>query len=78
VLWLGGELSDQFSGLIQAMAAAFGFCAVKNGGGQHITIAQIRKSLESGLRSCSKVSPDLHFLLLVLTAIFANFSIVLI
>tara|TARA_R110000824_G_scaffold191935_1_gene373785 strand:- start:154 stop:399 length:246 start_codon:yes stop_codon:yes gene_type:complete len=44
VLWLEAMMSDQFAGLILVMAAAFGFCAVKSGGGRHITIAQIRKS----------------------------------
>lgn len=31
MLWLGGELRLEFAGMIQGMAAAVGFCAVKRG-----------------------------------------------
>jgi hypothetical protein len=54
------------------------FLRGQNGAGRYIAIAQIRESLEFGLGSYSEISPDLHFLLLVQTAIFASFSTILI
>lgn len=78
MLWLEIEMSDQFAGLIQVMAAVFGFCAHKPGAGRSILFTQIRKSLELNLKLYLQNLPDLHFLLLVQTAIFTNFSYILI
>ena len=71
-------MSLEIAGPVSSCGGSLRFLRVHNGGERYITIAQIRKLLEFGLGSCSQISPDLHFLLLVQTAIFASFSIVLI